>query len=65
MYWEAARECRCSGSRRSIGGIREIWGFKGVLGPLGSVRGVLGDCRESRYPGARRSIGASEGIGAC
>ena len=35
MYW-TGRECRYSGARRGIGGIRGYWGL------LGDVKGALG-----------------------
>ena len=58
----AGRECRYSGARRDIGGIRGHWAPRGVGGcwaslGVGGVRGVLGAGRESRYSGARRGIG--------
>ena len=51
----AGRECRYSGPRRSIGGIRGYWGcFRGA-GVLGH-QGCMGAGRECRYSGARRCI---------
>ena len=32
MYWGAGRECRYSGARRGIGGIRRHWGLLEVVG---------------------------------
>ena len=53
------RDCRYSGAREGIGGIREHWGLlgdveggvellEGIRGCRG-VRGVLGDSRDCRY----------------
>ena len=63
----AGRECRYSGARRGIGGIRGHWVSKGVYGesgPLGAsgVSGVYwGAGREFRYSGVRRGIGCTRG----
>ena len=39
----ASRDSRYSGTRRGIGGIRDIGGTpRGCKGPFGGVRGVLG-----------------------
>ena len=35
MYWEASRECRYSGARSGIGGIRGHWGLLGGVGYQG------------------------------
>ena len=35
MYWQASRECRYSGTRRGIGGIR---GFLGVSVGIGGCK---------------------------
>ena len=45
MYWWASRECRYSGARRGIGGIKGHWGLQGGVwesGPLGGIRGCQG-----------------------
>ena len=73
MYWGAGRECRYSGARRDISGIRELLGAPRDVGPSGSYRGVgvsgcigvsgvyWGTGRECRYSGARRGIGGIRG----
>ena len=62
----AHKECRYSGARRDIGGIRALGAPRGCSGYQKAVRGVrgcwgvkgvLGAGRECRYPGARRGIG--------
>ena len=40
IYWKAGRECRYSGARRGMGGIRGIWELLRGFGPLGGNRGV-------------------------
>ena len=43
VYGWADRECRYSGARKGIGGIRGHWELfrgVGVVGPLGGVRGM-------------------------
>ena len=54
----AGRECRYSGARRGIGGIRGHFGVpRGIVairresGSVGGVRGVLETGREYRYSG--------------
>ena len=51
---EAGRECRYSGARRGIGGIRRHWDFLGVgvFGPLVGIKGCQG------------CIGVASGLGA-
>ena len=72
VCWGTDRECRCSGARRGIWGIRGIIGVRGhwaVYGDIGGcqgcrgVRGALGAGRECRCSGASRGMGASQGIG--
>ena len=40
LYWRAGRECRYSGARRGIGGIRGHWGFLGDVGAVSVCQGV-------------------------
>ena len=68
VYSGAGRNCRYSGTRRGIGGIRGICKLLRGFGPLGHirgvgcVRGVLEGWQECRYSGARRNIGGIWGL---
>ena len=60
----AGRECRYSGARRGIGGLRGHWGPIGVLEAIRGVGGVKvygWTDRECRYSGTRRGTGSIRG----
>ena len=42
VYWRAGRECRYSGARRGIGGIRRHWQLLRGVGASGPLVGVWG-----------------------
>ena len=45
VYWGDGRECRYSGARRGISGIRRHWGLLGGVGDFGAIRGCQGASR--------------------
>ena len=67
----ASRDCRYSGTRRDIGGIRGPGGFlEGVGSHFGGIRGVLGAGRDSRSPrpegiGNQGALGVPRGCRGC
>ena len=57
----AGRECRYSGARRGIGGIRALGAPRGCWGPLGEHQRASGDVGVSgEYLGLAGSVGTQE-----
>ena len=57
MCLGACRECRYSGARSGIGGIRQHWGLPWSVGHQGAIKGASGVLRCEGCIGAGRECG--------